>query len=401
MNEKSDRLFDKKFTTEGQNSERDLIHFLKRSIRDTIDVIVQKTQGGVRDIADRIEAIGIAFAGPIDYSRATILDAPNFSVKNLPLGSIIEEAFSKPTHLDNDVNLGVLAEVLHGVGRGRRNVVGIIIGTGIGGGLVLNGQLYRGAGNTAGEVGHMVIDKDSVEQCGCGQFGCFEVLASRRAIARQVSRAKAARGEDGLQWREHNLISSDLALYYSQGDSDTVNAVMESATVCGKAAFSVLNLLNPELIFFSGGFLQEIGDAFLRPVRQEAEKCMNTIYELRGSKVPIVLGELKNPMLVGASVMALNGRTDSSTQVESFMKSFVGSITAREFEILSSIGGRPEGTAISPSPLGDFHEDVLRPLRNKGLVRTDEGKSFRKSRAVSITDLGKVALDLRGEYGQP
>ena len=320
-----------------------------------------------------------------------ILDAPNFSVKDCHLAEIVSSAFGKPTFVDNDVNLGVLGELTHGVARGKRNVVGIIIGTGIGGGLALDGALYRGARNTAGEIGHIVIDKDSNERCGCGQFGCFEVLASRRAIARNLCRAKIAKGDRQLHWKESNVGSSDIAIYYDQNDPETRDCVLDAARVCGKAVFSILNLLNPDMIFLGGGFVRQLGEPFLEPVRTEAMKCMNTIYEVNGATVPIVLGELPNPMLVGACIMAFRGSSDPvMPSCDEIVKDIISNLSDRHVTVLRAVCEHGTPTPISRDPSSDFFEDGLRSLRNGGLIATESGRSFRRSVTVHATPLGRL-----------
>jgi glucokinase len=390
MNSDAERIFDKKFETKSQDDQAGLSEFLISCIVETLNSIEQVSDQPSKVIRERISAIGIAFAGPTDYVRGVVLDAPNFRVKNLPLKDEIEKATDFPTFVDNDVNLGVLGEMWKGVGRGYKNVIGVIIGTGIGGGMVLNGQLHRGAGNTAGEIGHLVLDRDSTRQCGCGQFGCVEALASRRAIARDLSTAKRSRGIQGIHWAEANLGSNEIAYHFKNGDEDTVEIVSGAARTCGKLVFSLLNLLNPDIIFFGGGFVRQIGETFLEPVRTEASKCMNSIYETPEGPVPIRMGQLDNPMLVGACLMAMRGGRQLPDWGD-VIRRHTARLDEHQHQILDALRDQP--LPISKDPGSDFYEERLRPLRNLGLISTDTGRSFRTSRLVELTELGRGVAD--------
>jgi predicted NBD/HSP70 family sugar kinase len=392
MNSDAVRLFDKKFGTRSHDNQVGLSEFLVACIQETLDSIKQVSEMSADFISGRISAIGIAFAGPTDYEKGVILDAPNFNVKNLHLKDEIEAATNFPTFVDNDVNLGVVGEMWKGVGRGYKNVVGVIIGTGIGGGMVLDGRLHRGAGNTAGEIGHLVLDRDSSRKCGCGQFGCAEALASRRAIARDLSEVKRNRGIQGIHWTIANLGSNEIAYHFKSGDSDTIEVVTNAARTCGKLVFSLLNLLNPDLVFFGGGFVRQIGDTFLESVRTEASKCMNSIYETPNGPVPITIGKLDNPMLVGACMMAMQ-RNSSSVDWGDIARRHMGRLDELQEQILEALYDRP--LPISKDPGSDFYEETLRPLRNLGLIATNTGKSFRRSNLVELTEFGRAIVEER------
>jgi glucokinase len=392
MSSDAERLFDKKFGTRSHEDQVGLSEFLIACVLETLDAIEQVSELSSDTISRRISAIGVAFAGPTDHERGVILDAPNFNVKKLPLKDEIEAVTDIPTFVDNDVNLGVVGEMWKGVGRGYQNVIGVIIGTGIGGGMVLNGQLHRGAGNTAGEIGHLVVDRNSGRRCGCGQFGCVEALASRRAIARDLSETKRGRGIHGIQWAEANLGSNEIAYHFKNGDCDTVDVVTNAARTCGKLVFSLLNLLNPDLVFFGGGFVRQIGDTFLEPVRTEASKCMNSIYETPDGPVPIRIGQLDNPMLVGACMMAMRGNLRPLDWGD-IVRRHTGELNNLQQQILDAL--YDQALPISKDPTSDFFEEVLRPLRNLGLIATNTERSFRKSELVKLTGLGRAVVEER------
>src|ERR1035437_9211673 len=126
--------------------------------------------------------IGVGAPGPLDRERGLVLVAPNLGWKDFPLAQRIQSRLSLPTTLDNDANCATFGEWWQGAARGRRNVVGLTIGTGIGGGLILNGALYHGSSDMAGEIGHTTIDLNG-RHCKCGNYGCLEAYASAPAIA--------------------------------------------------------------------------------------------------------------------------------------------------------------------------------------------------------------------------
>jgi glucokinase len=398
MTRDGDRLFDRKFTTPRRGDASTLLGFLLTSIEDAIDGLHKTTGIDLNRIKEqKVNAYGVAFAGPTDSSAGVARDASNLAIKNFPLADRLKRHLGKPVYIENDANLGVLGELWKGVARGHRNVIGIVVGTGIGGGIAINGHLYHGSTSAAGEIGHMVIDPESGVECGCHQIGCFEALASRQAIARELRRRKKKYDPSDVRWEERNLGSAEIADYYAAGDSDAVEVVTEAVKVWGRAVRTLLNVLNPDIVFFGGGFIRQlgdkVGDAFLDPVRREAEKCMNAIYELEGRKVPIVLGRLDNPMLAGACLFAIRGGGDGSASV-SVADVVSPGLDEDDVKRLRSIYNHdPRHTRISRDPLSDFYEHKLRNLRNRGLIETVDSTSFKNAEFVKITKLGRGLVE--------
>jgi glucokinase len=392
MTPDAERLFDRKYATTGHRDPAGLQKFLVSSIRDTLDSAHEATGESVAKVTERIKAFGIAFAGPTDSARGVVRDASNFAIKDYPLAERLSLVFEKPVFVGNDADLGAIGEAWKGVGRRCRNVIGIVIGTGIGGGIIIDGQLYGGMSNAAGEIGHMVVDVNSPELCGCGQRGCFEAVASRRAIARQLHRRKQEKNDHDMRWDENNLGSNELAYYVDIGDTDALELVGKASEIWGKAVFSLLNVLNPELVFFGGGFVRQLGDSFLEPVRAEAQKCMNPIYESNGKTVPIKVAELENPMLMGACLLAMRGSRRRSTR-GSILAAATSRIGERDFRILRSLCGFSAPTLIAGDPGNDFHKESLRRLRDSGLIATTDGQSLGNATFVQATELGRIVIE--------
>ncbi|MGH7594961.1 MAG: ROK family protein [bacterium] len=399
------RLFDRKFHTVNHNKPRKLLKFIKECIKQTIVGIAQRCEVEEVEISRKIKALGIAFPGPTDFENGVVLDASNFKIKDFPLVRELRKAFKFPVFVDNDVNLGVLGEHWKGVAKGYKNVVGIIIGTGIGGGILIDGKIYRGRNKTAGEIGHMIVDFNNKTKCGCGQMGCFEALASRKAMGKEVIKIKKSKGENLDYWKEKNIGSNEIADKFKTRDPDTIKAVKEAARVCGKAVFTILNLLNPDIIFFGGGFMRQIGDDFLIPVKKEAQKCMNAVYSVGKKNIPIVRGELDNPNLVGACKLILdnisgnkknippgaNANIKDIGRIEKSLSSFITKRLNKSLKKRLAIFYQMKGPIlISTNSKSDFYEDKLRALRNLGLIETIGNQPFRKSTHVRITPLGKI-----------
>jgi len=200
---------------------------------------------------ESVGAIGLAIAGVVDPAEGRIVVTPNMNLTGLRPVDLLKDRLSAPIALGNDVDVGTLGEVFLGVARGARNVVGMFIGTGIGGGVVCDGRLVRGARDAAGEVGHMVMEVGG-PLCGCGNRGCLEAIASRTAIEREVRAAVDA----GRKTRLKKLLKGDFSRIRSgalrkalrKGDELTMEIVQRASEVIGHACLTVRHLLDPEVI---------------------------------------------------------------------------------------------------------------------------------------------------------
>ncbi len=255
--------------------------------------------------ASQLDGIGIASPGPLDSVKGIILDTPNLGFSNFPLGGRLEKELGVPVVLENDVNAGTYGEFVRGAARGFRHVVGIFPGTGIGGGLILDGKLFRGATGNAGEIGHMIIQTDG-PLCGCGQYGCVESLASRTALAKDVA-ALAGSGDSPCVIAKagtnlKNYRSSIFAKAIDQGDQQVERVVRRSARFLGVAMANCVNLLSPEIIVLGGGLVDKLGDWYVRI----AEKSMrdHTMAHLTEG-VKVVQAELGDgAAIIGAVCLA-------------------------------------------------------------------------------------------------
>lgn len=203
-----------------------------------------------------VVAVGISTPGPTRTLDGVVTTPPNLpGWQDVPLARLISDRMGVPAWIENDVNAGALAEHRLGAGRGKQHLVMIAPGTGVGGGLVLDGRLYRGASGGAGEVGHMQMDP-SGPRCGCGRHGCLEALASGRALGEQAM-AIARSEPDGLVAQlaaeageePDARILNDAA---EQGDESAMTAIMQAGRYFGEGLTNLIDLFNPEVIVVGG-----------------------------------------------------------------------------------------------------------------------------------------------------
>jgi len=228
-----------------------------------------------QEVADAdILGVGVGAPGPLDTKRGIVLLTPNLGWVNLPLRQIIHDRLGLPAALDNDANCAVLGEWWVGAARGARHAIGITIGTGIGGGLILDGKLYHGASDVAGEIGHTTIDTEG-RRCKCGNYGCLEAYASGPNIAvRAVEEIEA-----GAVSRLPTLVGGDLSKITAQtvyqaaqdGDDLALEVVNDTARFLGVGIGNLLNVFNPEVVVVCGG-VTAAGDHLFVPLRREAAR---------------------------------------------------------------------------------------------------------------------------------
>lgn len=279
--------------------------------RDDEDVFRTVIQVGHRAIehagiaVNQLEAVGICAPGPIDFDTGYIIETANLKFKNFPLGPRTAEEFGRPTIVENDVNAGVYGELKAGAARGARDVLGVFIGTGIGGGLIVNGALYRGSSTGAGEVGHIIIEAGG-PRCGCGNRGCLEALASRTAITRDIRKA-IKRGKRSsvakLLTKETDLLSGkDLKAAYDSRDELVRNAVNRAARLAGIGIGSLLNVLGPEIVVLGGGVVEAFGDDFVARIERSAR---DIAFDINSKNVKITRAELGDDAgVIGAAMLA-------------------------------------------------------------------------------------------------
>jgi glucokinase len=221
-----------------------------------------------------IAGVGIGAPGPLDTKRGLVLLTPNLGWVNLPLRDRLSDALGMPATLDNDANCAVYGEWWRGAARGVHHVVGLTIGTGIGGGIVLGGEIYHGASDVAGEIGHMSIDSMG-RRCKCGNYGCLEAYASGPAIAARAVEGIQAGAETALP----QYVAGDLAKITAQvvyeaahdGDPYALEVVRDTAKFLGAGVANIINVFNPGVVVVCGG-VTLAGDKLFLPLRSEVKR---------------------------------------------------------------------------------------------------------------------------------
>jgi len=252
----------------------------------------------------RLVAIGIDAPGPVDYARGIITSPPNLpGWHDVPLASIIAKEFGVPCVLENDANAAALAEHRWGSGRGSRHMLFLTVSSGVGGGIVIDGNLYRGASGAAGEVGHMTINAHGA-RCHCGRRGCLEMYASGIAIARLARRLVARRPDSPLSQlaAKQPLTARLVHQAADQGDESARELIAAAGHALGTGLASLINVFNPQVIVLDGS-LTKMGDLYLGPARETAQR---ESFAQSWSDVRIVVGELGDrSAALGAAAVAL------------------------------------------------------------------------------------------------
>jgi glucokinase len=237
------------------------------------DVIAQTRAETGADREDFL-GVGIGSPGPLDREHGIVIVTPNLGWRDFPLRDEVGSRVNLPATLDNDANCATLGEWWAGAAKGGRNVVGLTIGTGIGGGLILDGKLYHGASDAAGEIGHTTIDSTG-RRCKCGNYGCLEAYTSGPAIAERAREAMAG-GEPTLLFE---LVGGDLNKITAQtvyeaakrDDAIALEVVRDTAHFLGVGISNLVNIFNPDTVVIAGGVTQA-GDALFDPLRAEVKR---------------------------------------------------------------------------------------------------------------------------------
>jgi glucokinase len=219
--------------------------------------------------------VGIGAPGPLDREKGIVIVAPNLGWRNFPLRDHIADRLNLAATLDNDANCATVGEWWQGAARGGNIVVGMTIGTGIGGGLIIDGKLFHGASDVAGEIGHTTIDLNG-RHCKCGNYGCLEAYASGPAIAVRAREVLVREETASLlpSLVDGNLDAITAATVYQaaqQGDAVASEIVRDTARYLGVGIANLLNVINADVVVIAGG-VRAAGDALFVPLRAEVRR---------------------------------------------------------------------------------------------------------------------------------
>ncbi|MCF7928646.1 MAG: ROK family protein [Spirochaetales bacterium] len=237
-----------------------------QQVLDNINKATEKALESTGIKRSKLAAIGITVPGTVDPAQGNVIRGTNMDFNDYPLGKELSERYGVPAIVENDVNAGTFGEFRFGSGTGVQDLIGVFPGTGIGGGIILDGRLYRGKRGMAGEVGHMIIQTDG-PICGCGQRGCVEALAGRTSMARDAAFLTAVgKSPGGMETGGTDILNyKSKALYkaYKSGDPAIRGVIERGAYYLGIGLANLVNILNPELIIIGGGIIDRFGSGYL------------------------------------------------------------------------------------------------------------------------------------------
>ncbi len=254
-----------KVSTKAERGVEAVIDRIARSVREAVDECDLKL--------DQIRAVGMGAPGAVEPSAGRVIFAPNLKWQDVPLKKELEKQLGVPVFLENDCNACTLGVYETELKAKPKDVIGMFIGTGIGGGIILDGKLFHGFNRTAGELGHMVVEVGG-PKCGCGNRGCIEALASRTAIFKKIA-AAVKDGQktlltDMLGPELHDLRSGDLRKAIRKGDKFVEKIIEEAAEYIGIATGNLINIFNPEVVVLGGGVIDALEDEMMAIIIETA-----------------------------------------------------------------------------------------------------------------------------------
>lgn len=255
---------------------------------------------------DDFKALCIGAPGAVVLETGVVSSAPNLNWEDVPLAAKLEERLDLPVFVDNDVNIGVAGEHAYGAGSGAEDMVGVFVGTGIGGGVIINGELYYGSRGAAGEIGHMVVVPNG-RPCGCGKRGCVEAYASKTAMLKVIQK-QLAEGRQSLLAEmvdQSSLVlpSSQIAEALDAGDELMTEVLQEAQFYLALLTANLVNVLDPDVIVFGGGLVEQLGTPFLKPIRETAREYYLQQTDAKKIRIlPSLLGD--DAGTIGAAVVA-------------------------------------------------------------------------------------------------
>jgi glucokinase len=278
------------------------------------DRIIAELAGLVEDVMraagvkrSHLRAVSVGCPGAVDPVRGIVYHAPNLGWDKVPLGAKLGKLLEVPVLAENDVNVGLAGEHALGAGRGAQELIGIFVGTGIGGGIITGGRLYMGARGAAAEIGHMVLEVGG-PRCGCGNRGCVEALASRTAMERDV-RAAIRHGDKSVVLKlmkergKERMTSSIIQRALKRHDPVMRKVLKRAQYYLGILVSNLVNTVDPECVVIGGGITERLGENFVAPIRKTAyEHFLRRHDAERVRVVPGTLGDNAGPL--GAVVLA-------------------------------------------------------------------------------------------------
>jgi len=252
---------------------------LTENIEEVIIGVVDEMRTSFGLKKSQLHAISAGAPGVIDQQAGIVLFSPNLPWRNYDIRTPIEKKFGVQFQIGNDVNMGVLGEYRYGAAKGFRNVVGFFVGTGMGGGLILDGKLFTGNAFKAGEYGHMILDPEG-PLCNCGQRGCLEAFSSKKGMASYISQQLSRGRKSVMEGKLENGVfkSKSLKKALEAKDPVAMEAVERACHYLAVATGNMINVISPDVVVYGGGVMEAMGDLFLEKILAQVDRyCMTSI----------------------------------------------------------------------------------------------------------------------------
>jgi glucokinase len=288
-----------------------LAHQERPTPAEDVDATMETIYGLAADLATGSEpaGVGVGAAGMVDFAAGTMRSAPNLAWKEIPIRDLVADRTGLPCILDNDANAAAWGEYRFGAANGYRHALVVTVGTGIGGGIIADGKLFRGAHGFAAEIGHIIVEPGG-PLCGCGNNGCWEQVASGRAVARL--------GQELVDLRKGSAIArlvgdgpvtgKHVSEAAREGDAAAVHIFDEVGRRLGEGIAGLVNILDPEVVVVGGGVAEE-GDLLLAPTRRAFVGAVEA--PEHRPEVPLLSAALGGESgAIGAAALALDEATN-------------------------------------------------------------------------------------------
>ncbi|MBO4315781.1 MAG: ROK family protein [Prevotella sp.] len=276
-------------------------------VEDYVDACVKALEPIIEQVGgiDRIKAMGIG-APNGNYYKGTIEFAPNLSWGHngiVPLADMFKERLGIPVGLTNDANAAAIGEMIYGVARGMKNFIVITLGTGVGSGIVINGQVVYGCDGFAGELGHVIMKRENGRSCGCGRNGCLEAYCSATGVARTARELLATTEEPSIlrEMNPEDITSLDVSIAAGKGDKLANEIYAFTGKMLGEACADFAAFSSPEAFIFFGG-MTKAGDLIMNPIKEAYEKSVLKIFKGK-AKFLISALEGSSAAVLGASAV--------------------------------------------------------------------------------------------------
>ncbi|NLE65045.1 MAG: ROK family protein [Elusimicrobia bacterium] len=274
-----------------------------KKILEEVHSLIRKLLKDGEATPSNILGIGVAVPGIVDHD-GVVVNTPNIAFSGTPLRTLLEKKYKRPVAVGNDANLGTLGEQWLGAGRKARNIIGVFPGTGVGGGMIVDGRIIGGTHGAAAEIGHMPVDPQG-PRCSCGNTGCLEAVAGRWAIERDI-RAAVKKGTRSAITRIvgkdlRRIKSSALAKALKAKDPLVTRTIQKAAEALARACVSLNHLLDPDMFIFGGGVIEACGDWIL-PAVEKALKA-DPFFQRLGTPVVVAAKLGDDAVMLGAAAL--------------------------------------------------------------------------------------------------